>query len=103
MAPGGNHTCGLTTSGSAYCWGFNGWGAIGNGTLTPTNFPTPQAVVGGHTFKSLTAGYDHSCGVTIAGGAYCWGKGGQLADGATNDQGQFFSVDRGVSTAVRSP
>jgi alpha-tubulin suppressor-like RCC1 family protein len=34
---------------------------------------TPVPVAGGLVFASLTAGYPHTCGVTAAGIAYCWG------------------------------
>jgi alpha-tubulin suppressor-like RCC1 family protein len=82
VAPGGNHTCGLTTSGSAYCWGFDGSGQLGTGTLTPnTNFPAPRAVAGGLRFTSITSGRDHSCGLTTGGGLHCWGMGSGPPDG----------------------
>src|SRR6185295_15360420 len=48
----GGHTCALTTSGAAYCWGYNGSGELGNGQTGIVN-PTPVAVVGGLTFQSL--------------------------------------------------
>ena len=33
----------------------------------------PVAVSGGLTFRWVSLGYSHSCGVTPAGVAYCWG------------------------------
>jgi alpha-tubulin suppressor-like RCC1 family protein len=42
-------------------------------------------VLGGLTFAQVSAGEYHSCGVTTAGAAYCWGRGysGELGDGTT--------------------
>lgn len=41
----------------------------------------------GPFFATLTAGYDHRCGVTTEGEAYCWGENskGQLGTGGTSD------------------
>jgi alpha-tubulin suppressor-like RCC1 family protein len=74
LAAGEYHVCGLTTSGSAYCWGFNAYGQIGDGTTIDRE--TVTAVSGGHTFATLTAGYYRTCGLTTTGAAYCWGYDG---------------------------
>jgi alpha-tubulin suppressor-like RCC1 family protein len=69
----GRHTCGVTTVGKAYCWGYNGWGALGNGSNASMSI-TPVAVGGGITFRSISAGADHTCGVSTDYRAFCWGN-----------------------------
>jgi len=75
LAAGLFHTCGLDATGAAFCWGHNGYGQLGNSNTvgSVTANPTPEAVAGGVTFASLTAGFNHTCGLTPAGAAYCWG------------------------------
>ncbi|HEY9507410.1 MAG TPA: Ig-like domain-containing protein [Gemmatimonadales bacterium] len=74
------HTCGLAGS-TAYCWGFNSEGQLGQGTLDWAFAPVP--VVGDLEWSALDAGPTYTCGVTRAGVAYCWGDNrlGQLGDG----------------------
>jgi alpha-tubulin suppressor-like RCC1 family protein len=81
VSAGWFHTCGLTRYGKAYCWGFNGYGQLGDGSTTQRL--TPIAVAEGMTFAALSTGYMHTCGVTTAGRAYCWGHNlyGELGDG----------------------
>jgi alpha-tubulin suppressor-like RCC1 family protein len=69
----GRHTCGITNAGKAYCWGNNGWGTLGNGSNAAMSF-TPVAVGGGITFRSVSAGADHTCGVSTDNRAFCWGN-----------------------------
>ncbi len=82
ISAGGSHTCGLTRSGSAFCWGEDdrdqlGIGAPAPGELgdgTTTQHSSPVAVTGGRRFFALTAGLDHTCGLTRSLAAYCWGS-----------------------------
>jgi alpha-tubulin suppressor-like RCC1 family protein len=77
------HSCGLTITGEAFCWGYNQGGALGNGTEVDRS--TPVRVLGSLSFTSLSAGWSHTCGVTAEGVAYCWGfnLSGQLGNGTT--------------------
>jgi alpha-tubulin suppressor-like RCC1 family protein len=41
LSAGGSHSCGVAaTTGSAYCWGSNRFGALGDGTTTDRSTPT---------------------------------------------------------------
>jgi alpha-tubulin suppressor-like RCC1 family protein len=68
---GGNYACALTDAGSAFCWGGNSSGQLGDGTQMARWSPTP--VAGGRVFASIAAGYEYTCGVSPMGQAYCWG------------------------------
>jgi alpha-tubulin suppressor-like RCC1 family protein len=68
------HTCGITTTGAAYCWGTNFFGALGRGTRTLEPGTTPEAVVGGLTFSEIGVGQELSCALASDGSAYCWGS-----------------------------
>lgn len=83
VTAGLNHTCGLTVDSLAYCWGRNLRGQLGVGVGDTTQRLIPVAVAGGLHFASLRAMAWHTCGVTGAGAAYCWGMNdsGQLGDG----------------------
>jgi hypothetical protein len=64
LAPGNNATCGLTTAGEAYCWG---WRSVSD----QRSGPVPAAP--GLTFVDLQAGGWSTCGLTAAGAVHCWG------------------------------
>lgn len=72
LAAGNLHTCGLTTQGQAYCWGSNIFDHLGTGG-TPLESFVPIAVAGGLTFRELTSGSNHTCGLVEDGTVYCWG------------------------------
>jgi alpha-tubulin suppressor-like RCC1 family protein len=82
LSAGANHSCGVTSAGVAYCWGFNDSGELGDGSTT--NSETPVVVAGGLRFGTVSAGTGHTCGVTAAGAAYCWGRNvhGELGNGS---------------------
>jgi alpha-tubulin suppressor-like RCC1 family protein len=76
VAAGEMHSCGLTTTNEAYCWGANGSGQIGDGTTDGRLIPVLVDVSGlnGATFEWIGAGRNYSCGRTAAGALYCWGS-----------------------------
>lgn len=85
ISAGSHHTCAVTTNGAAYCWGENVDGQLGISTMSEEDVYRPTAVAGGLTFTALSAGGLHTCGLTPAGVAYCWGfnRDGQLGNGTT--------------------
>jgi alpha-tubulin suppressor-like RCC1 family protein len=87
------HTCGLTTGGAAYCWGSDQFGQLGDGTPGGLQ-QVPGLVSGGLSFTDLTAGANHTCGVTSNGTAYCWG------DNVYGVLGDSTQIDRPVPTTV---
>jgi len=100
VSPGGNHTCGVTTDGAAYCWGYDFFGQLGNGSATDDQLK-PVAVSGGLKFTMVNASDSHTCGVTTGGAAYCWGRGseGRLGNGSTADQNTPAPVSGGLTFA----
>jgi alpha-tubulin suppressor-like RCC1 family protein len=67
---GRDHTCAIATAtGKAYCWGDNTFGQLGDSSTSARNSPVPAA--GGHTFNEISAGGNHTCGVTNTPEVYC--------------------------------
>src|SRR5207249_2488235 len=100
VSAGNVHTCGTTTHGAAYCWGYNVWGQLGDGTTTQRSMPA--RVTGRLRFSVVDAGSYFSCGVTIGGAAYCWGENldGELGDGTTVSQSSPVPVAGGLDFAA---
>jgi alpha-tubulin suppressor-like RCC1 family protein len=94
------HACALTTNGAVQCWGSNTYGQLGNGTTTNPNVPTQ--VTGLTTgVTAIGTGANHSCAVTSAGAAQCWGLNntGQLGNGTTTKSSTPVQVT-GLTTGV---
>jgi alpha-tubulin suppressor-like RCC1 family protein len=86
VVAGDDHTCGVTTSGAALCWGWGAFGRLGTGDTLNAHVPTP--IAGSLVFRSVAPGDWHSCGVTVSGEGYCWGwnRDGQLGNGEQTDR-----------------
>jgi alpha-tubulin suppressor-like RCC1 family protein len=81
MTAGGAQACGLAGDGTAWCWGKNDAGQLGNGNTRNTSIPA--LVTSALRFTQLAAGDRHTCGLIAGGAAYCWGDDGfgQLGNG----------------------
>ncbi len=80
----GAYTCGIAPAQTAWCWGWGGAGQLGNGSTQ--EHALPVAVAGGMSFSFIQASiFQHTCGITTEGAAYCWGIGanGRLGQGST--------------------
>jgi len=98
ISAGSYHTCALTSAGAAFCWGYNAYGQLGDGT-SDNHRLTPTAVSGGLKFTSISVGAYHTCALTSAGAASCWGANwyGQLGDGTEDEKLTPTTVSGGGS------
>jgi alpha-tubulin suppressor-like RCC1 family protein len=71
VTTGGEHSCAVSESGEAYCWGRGMDGELGHGAKE--NRATPVKVTGNITFDDIAAGSNHTCGLAATGRVYCWG------------------------------
>ncbi len=87
VSAGGLHTCGVTTSSLAYCWGKNDGHQLGITGGSGTEQRTPALVAGGRQYQHIAAGSEHQCAITTAGRAFCWGwnGSGQVGDGSSGN------------------
>ncbi len=90
------HTCALSLSEQLWCWGSNGEGQIGVGPTTPIpgTAITPIGGFVGDGFNAVTTTGLHTCALTTAGQAQCWGwnESGQLGDGTNTTTGDPVAV-----------
>ncbi len=87
LAAGDYHTCGLR-SGALYCWGYNDYGQLGDGTSgAGTQKSVPTRVGAATDWSAVAAGSYHTCGIR-SGAFYCWGRNdwGELGDGTAVDK-----------------
>ena len=105
ISAGEFHTCAITLTGAAYCWGLNDHGQLGDGTRT--NQVSPVAVTGGLVFRSVSVGELYTCGLVAPLGSltgtsaspgtiYCWGDNlfGQLGIGTSGNNAPVLAPTR---------
>ena len=108
ISSGSNHTCALTTNRNVKCWGYGGFGRLGNGgtskSSTPVDVhtslsdPSPLSSI-----DAISSGRNHACALTTGGNVKCWGYGssGRLGNGATGNA--LTPVDVHTSLSDPSP
>ena len=101
ISAGAAHACVLDRAGAAFCWGYDGTGALGDGsTAYSSDIPVAvdaSGVLAGKALSRIAAGYDHTCATDRAGAAYCWGDNsrGELGDGSTVSSSVPVAVQAG--------
>jgi alpha-tubulin suppressor-like RCC1 family protein len=98
VSAGSCHGIGVRKNGTAWSWGFNIVGQLGDGTTN--NRSSPVSVVGGFTdWCQISAGLYHSLGVRQNGTAWAWGYGtfGQIGSGDTTFRSSPVSVVGGFT------
>lgn len=95
---GDQFACALDNAGAAYCWGWNEWGPLGDGSTTESDVPVAVdtgGVLAGKTLSQISAGNRDVCALDSTGAAYCWGEGsaGKLGDGNTHGTTVPVAVD----------
>lgn len=86
---GGRHTCAVRDDGTAWCWGANEAGQLGNGSLSTTMTPTQVVDATGRALDDvveLAAGADFTCARRGDATLWCWGLGARVGDGSDGAQ-----------------
>lgn len=101
-ASGSHRTCALVTY-NVYCWGYNGYGQLGDGryiggdqdiekgspvdSLVPVKVHKAPGVMAGKQIVKIFAAQHHTCVLSSDGLMYCWGynANGQLGSGTNTD------------------
>ncbi len=87
VAAGSQHTCAIRIDGALWCWGYNGYGQLGDGSQIDQKVPEQVGALGTNVAE-VAAGAHHTCARRIDGTLWCWGANGygQLGDGTGKDK-----------------
>jgi alpha-tubulin suppressor-like RCC1 family protein len=79
------HSSALDSNGKVYTWGYNGYGQLGDNTVTQRNIPTAvytDGVLSGKVIRDVSSAGSHMLALDTEGQVYAWGGNyyGQLGD-----------------------
>jgi alpha-tubulin suppressor-like RCC1 family protein len=106
--------CVVTSGGTVQCWGYNGYGELGDGITTGDGTfcdgnpgqcqDSPVKVSGLVDATQVSANGDMACALLKGGTVHCWGDNsyGELGDGSTKGNGGS-SCDIGPDTCQDTP
>jgi len=87
VSGGRGHTAAIKTDGTLWCWGYNGFGALGDNTNTNRSSPV-QTITYATNWKSVACGEYHTAAIKTDGTLWAWGRNesGQLGGNTTTDR-----------------
>ena len=101
---GCNSSFAIRSDGSAYAWGSNGGGRLGDGSTTDRSTPVTISLANGRRFRQIQTSYSHTLAVATDGSVWAWGGNaqGQLArdPSALAFSASPLRVDIGSTTGV---
>ncbi len=92
----------VVVSGSAWAWGNNNDGQLGNGTITNSSTPVAVSLASGTTVTAIAGGGYHSLALTSTGQVLAWGYNsfGELGNGTTSSSTTPVAVSLPSGTTV---
>lgn len=80
VAVGRAHACATNAEFELWCWGQNFKGQLAFDPYTVSDAATPRRALPEYAWRTVTAGYDHTCALTRDDSLWCWGsnESGQL-------------------------
>ena len=102
ISAGVEHTAAIRTNGTAWAWGSNSVGRLGDNTSVTRS--SPVSVVGGFTdWIQISAGSQHTVAIRANGTAWAWGSAtnGRLGDNTTVSKSSPVSVVGGFTDWVQ--
>lgn len=66
------HTCALKADGSLWCWGYNEFGQVGDGTFNNNTIPMMVSALG-NSVSEVSVGFQHTFARTMDGSLWQWG------------------------------
>ena len=92
ITSGEHHTCALMDNNSIYCWGWNNYGQLGDGTYTNRNIPIISQINPTNDIVQISAGLRFTCALIENGSIYCWGYNdyNQIEGDESNELGSYI-------------
>jgi alpha-tubulin suppressor-like RCC1 family protein len=87
------HSCAIRTDNTIACWGYNGFGALGDTSFFITDAPQVVTIPTSRSFSEVAAGQNHSCARAET-DVWCWGANehGQVGKGSTSRMEFPFAI-----------
>jgi alpha-tubulin suppressor-like RCC1 family protein len=89
----GTHVAAIKTDGTLWTWGANGYGQLGNNTITQRSIPV-TTFAGGTNWKQVAGGQVHTVAIKTDGTLWTWGRNneGQLGRYSDNNASRLTPV-----------